>query len=83
MKNTRIFLSENFHFLVVNFSVYLNKHVFVMICKIEVMTCIYTFLRRSLSISKLNIYLTHLWYDLNVTSTDFEPDMVEFKISHF
>ena len=26
-----IFLSENFHFLVVNFSVYLNWHVFVMV----------------------------------------------------
>ena len=25
------FLSENFHFLVVNFSVYLNRHVFVML----------------------------------------------------
>ena len=25
------FLSENFHFLVVKFSVYLNRHVFVMI----------------------------------------------------
>ena len=31
MKNIRIFLSENFHFLVVKFSVYLNRHVFVMI----------------------------------------------------
>ena len=30
MKNFRIFLSENFHFLVVKFSVYLNRHVFVM-----------------------------------------------------
>ena len=30
MKNIRIFLSENFHFLVVKFSVYLNRHVFVM-----------------------------------------------------
>ena len=29
MKNIRIFLSENFHFLVVKFSVYLNRHVFV------------------------------------------------------
>ena len=29
-KNIRIFLSENFHFLVVKFSVYLNRHVFVM-----------------------------------------------------
>ena len=27
----RNFLSENFHFLVVKFSVYLNRHVFVMI----------------------------------------------------
>ena len=26
----RNFLSENFHFLVVKFSVYLNRHVFVM-----------------------------------------------------
>ena len=28
-KNIRIFLLENFHFWVVKFSVYLNKHVFV------------------------------------------------------
>ena len=27
MKNIRIFLSENFHFLAVKFSVYLNRHV--------------------------------------------------------
>ena len=31
MKNIRIFLSENFHFFVVEFSVCLNRHVFVMI----------------------------------------------------
>ena len=30
MKNIRVFLSENCHFLVVKFSVYLNRHVFVM-----------------------------------------------------
>ena len=30
MKNIRNILSENFHFLVGNFSVYLNRHVFVM-----------------------------------------------------
>ena len=30
MKNIRYFLSENFHFLVVKFSVYLNRHVFIM-----------------------------------------------------
>ena len=29
MKNIRIFLSENFHFLVIKFSVYLNRRVFV------------------------------------------------------
>ena len=31
MKNIRIFLSENFRFLAVKFSVYLNRRVFVMI----------------------------------------------------
>ena len=30
MKNIRNVLSENFHFLVVKFLVYLNRHVFVM-----------------------------------------------------
>ena len=30
MKNIRIFLSENFQFLVEKFSVYLNRRVFVM-----------------------------------------------------
>ena len=30
MKNIRGFLTENFHFLVVKFSVCLNRHVFVM-----------------------------------------------------
>ena len=30
MKNIIIFLSENFHFFVVKFSLYLNRHVFVM-----------------------------------------------------
>ena len=32
MKKYQNFLSENFHFLVVKFSVYLNRHVFVMDC---------------------------------------------------
>ena len=31
MKNINFFLSENFQFLVVKFSVYLNRRVFVMI----------------------------------------------------
>ena len=30
MKKYQNFLSENFHFLVVKFSMYLNRHVFVM-----------------------------------------------------
>ena len=30
MKNIRVFLSENFQFLEVKFSTYLNRHVFVM-----------------------------------------------------
>ena len=30
MKNTRIFLSKNFHVLIVKFSIYLNRRVFVM-----------------------------------------------------
>ena len=31
MKNIRVFLSENFQFLEVKFSIYLNRRVFVMI----------------------------------------------------
>ena len=30
MKNIRVFLSENFHFLEAKFSIYLNRRVFVM-----------------------------------------------------
>ena len=30
MKNIRFFLPENFHFLVVKFSIYLNRRVFVL-----------------------------------------------------
>ena len=31
MKNIRVFLSENFQFLMVKFSIYLNRRVFVMV----------------------------------------------------
>ena len=34
MKNIRVFLSENFKVLEVKFSIYLNRHVFVMFGKI-------------------------------------------------
>ena len=57
MKTIRIFhvfyLSENFHFLVVKFSVYLNRHVFVInpaAGRIQVMT-IQCFIAQSLSLS--------------------------------
>ena len=33
MKNITVFLSENFQFFGVKFSIYLNRHVFVMILK--------------------------------------------------
>ena len=36
MKNIRFFLPENFHFLVVKFSMYLNRRVFVMQSKFSV-----------------------------------------------
>ena len=31
------FLSENFHFLVAKFSIYLNRHVFVMMLSIQIL----------------------------------------------
>ena len=34
MKNIRVFLSENFQFWEVKFSIYLNRHVFVMFRKL-------------------------------------------------
>ena len=34
MKNIRVFLSENFQFLEVKFSIYLNRRVFIMISSI-------------------------------------------------
>ena len=33
MKSIRVFLSENFHFLEVKFSIYLNRRVIVMVLK--------------------------------------------------
>ena len=38
MKNIRIFLSENVHFLLVKFSVYLNGYVFVTIFTLSIWT---------------------------------------------
>ena len=35
MINIRIFLSENFHFLLIKFSVHLNRHVFLMVVEKE------------------------------------------------
>ena len=36
MKNIRVFLTENFQFLEVKFSIYLNRRVFVMVRKFKV-----------------------------------------------
>ena len=36
-KNIKKNLSENFHFLVVKFSIYLNRHVFVMMTQMTLM----------------------------------------------
>ena len=40
VKNIRCFLSEKFHFLVLKFSVYLNRHVFVMLRYRSFCTCV-------------------------------------------
>ena len=40
MKNIRDFLSENFQFLEVKISTYLNRHVFVMINTDEIISCL-------------------------------------------
>ena len=72
MKNIRFFLSEIFHFLVVKFSIYLNRRVFVMkflhyICSTELSKSLTYFLTASkkhvaeccLSFSMLYITLPH------------------------
>ena len=46
MKNTRFFLSENFHFLMVKFSIYLNRHVFIMICVQSVQDSVIYFIKK-------------------------------------
>ena len=57
MKNIRIFYLKNCHFLVVKFSVYLNRHVFVM--------CFYIFLIIYLFVY-LIIYLFATTYEQNL-----------------
>ena len=47
MKNIRFVLSENFQFLEVKFSVYLNRHVFVMRTFNEIRLCLYNVCRRT------------------------------------
>ena len=54
MKNIRI-LSENFQFLVVKFSIYLNRHVFVMtgmhpIAQDQRGICVNIFLKKNLNV---------------------------------
>ena len=51
MKNIRIFLSENFRFLAVKFSVYLNRRVFVMAVRNHVCRHMWTARPKSTCIS--------------------------------
>ena len=55
MKNIRVFLSENFHFLVVKFSSYLNRHVFVMNF-ISIMVDNYIFLFNCMLVGRFSDY---------------------------
>ena len=38
MKNIRVFLSENFQFFEVKFSIYLNRHAFIMVLSVTLAT---------------------------------------------
>ena len=49
MNNIR-FLSENFQFLVVKFSIYLNRRVFVMSCDVFFFFFVFFFLKHALSV---------------------------------
>ena len=50
MKNIRVFLSENYHFLEVKFSMYLNRRVFVMGASNNIVCCVlYTYVHVSLN----------------------------------
>ena len=51
MKNIRFFLSENLHFLVAKFSVYLNRHFFVM--NIQKMATSFTVVLEFLNVNKI------------------------------
>ena len=79
MKNIRIFLSENFHFLLVIFSVYLNRHVFVMLqnywtcriypCITKILIRLYCF--AGWSVSLLFPYAPETYYFIGAARTMF------------
>ena len=64
MKKYKSFLSENFHFLVVKFSVYLNRRVFVMFQAFTFFVTAYLFLLQTLH---MLIFLQKVW-DLGAQS---------------
>ena len=63
MKNIRFFLSENFQFLEVKFSIYLNRHVFVMRATSAVSAVIVSVVFRVLSLRLILTLLPWTWND--------------------
>ena len=59
MKKYQNFLSENFHFLVVKFSVYLIRHVFLMIFKNHLNEAIQTNIQKHVFLEVLNTIFLH------------------------
>ena len=70
MKNIRIILSENFQFLEVNFSIYLNRHVFVTNNIRE--TCLYNFdpLKPHFYIVKLGFTGVYIIFHISAQNID-------------
>ena len=76
MKNIRIFISF-FHFLVVKFSVYLNRHVFVMTCSCEMnLSNLWTSKERSLGVQIFGVYtIVYISFICSVKRTD-QPSLL-------
>ena len=58
MKNIRFFLSDNFPFLIVKFSIYLNRRVYVMLTICKSGEPVYVFLASDLDLHRLPITIS-------------------------
>ena len=77
MKTTRFFLSESFQFLVVKFSIYLNRRVFVMVSSVKNMV------NKAPSItSPLNIYVHFIVYNFYFRDLFIEPVILSTHFFH-